>query len=191
MRELSDSCRILGAAPPRFWGVPDSGFREAPSEVPRIACLFEELAPNLVLTLGPDGAYGHPDHIVLQRWVREAWEEAGPGTPELLFPVFPRALFVPQWQRCIDMLGDPPSPSAAELGSDAFDYEVPIAAVAATKREAIAAHRTQLPGGDPEAIFPPGIVAALLSIERFQDARGRARRSESTAVGQVLREIFT
>ena len=189
MQELSDSCRVLGAEPPRFWDLPDGGFREGPSQVPRITRLFEEFAPDLVLTLSPDGAYGHPDHIAMQRWVREAWEEAGPDVPELLYPVFPRGLFVPQWQRCIDMLGDPPSPAAAELGSDAFDYEVPIAAVAETKREAIAAHRTQLPGGDPEAIFPPGIVAALLSTERFQDARGSRRRSASAALAKVLREI--
>ena len=190
-QELSESCRILGAEPPRVWGLPDGGFREAASQVPRVTRLFEEFAPELVLTLGPDGAYGHPDHIALYRWVREAWELAGLAAPVLLYPVFPRALFVPQWQRCIDMLGDPPSPAAAELGSDAFDYEVPIASVAATKREAIAAHRTQLPGGDPEAIFPPGIVAALLSAERFQDARGSARRSATAAVAKVLREIFT
>ena len=48
-----------------------------------------------------------------------------------------------------------------------FDHELDIRPVRDTKLAAIAAHRTQLPGADPHAIFPPGIVDALLDVERY------------------------
>lgn len=170
--ELAQSCRILGARPPRVWGLPDGGMREAPSQVSRIVRLFEEFNPDLVLSLGCDGAYGHPDHIALYHWVRaarEAWRGAG---PPLLFAAFPAGLFIPQWQRCIGMLGEPPEPPASAIGCETFHYELPIGRAREAKLAAIAAHRTQLPGGDAEALFPPGIVASLLAAERFHDARG-------------------
>jgi len=186
MKELAESCRILGADRPRIWGLADGGMRESGSQAARILDLFKELEPGVVLSLGSDGAYGHPDHVALYGWLREALSEAGPElAPAVLYAAFPKGLFVPQWERCIGMLGEPPSPAAAEIGSESFDYEVPIAAVAATKLEAIAAHRTQLPGGDVEAIFPAGIVAALLSSERFLDARGRA----DEAVEEIFRSF--
>ncbi len=172
IRELRDSCRILRAEHPRVWGLPDGGLSASVSAGPHIADLLHDLAPDLVLTLGPDGAYGHPDHIALHDWVRDAWLACPEPRPALLWPVFPPGLFLPQYDRCRHMLGDPPSPAPGEVGSDTFDYEVPIATVAAIKRDAIAAHRTQLPGADPQAIFPPGIVAALMASERFSDAYG-------------------
>ncbi len=82
--------------------------------------------------------------------------------------MFPRGLFLPQYEKCLGMMGDPPDPSAGDIGGGPWDEERDIAAVAGLKLAAIAAHRTQLPGGDPHALFPPGIVAALLSRERFR-----------------------
>lgn len=70
------------------------------------------------------------------------------------------------------MMGEPPNPPADEIGASPWQYEVPIAEVAEQKLASIAAHRSQLPGGDPKAIFPPGIVAQLLEVECFSDARG-------------------
>jgi LmbE family N-acetylglucosaminyl deacetylase len=92
--------------------------------------------------------------------------------PALLWSVFPPGLFLPQYEKCIGMMGDPPDPPAEAIGTDAWDYEIDIHAVRETKLAAIAAHRSQLPGGDPEAIFPPGIVAALLDAERFSAPLG-------------------
>ncbi|MBI5949142.1 MAG: PIG-L family deacetylase [Chloroflexi bacterium] len=170
--ELATSCALLGAAPPVSWGLPDGGLRDAPSQAARILGLFRELQPDLVLALGPDGAYGHPDHIAVYRWLREAWESSPAPRPALLFAAFPRGLFLPQYEKCIGMMGDPPEPPASAIGSDAAHYSVSIARVREAKLAAIAAHRSQLPGGDPEAIFPPGIVGALVHTECFLDARG-------------------
>jgi hypothetical protein len=77
------------------------------------------------------------------------------------------------------MMGDPPSPAPGEIGGSEWHYDVPIEEVARVKLRSVGAHRSQLPGGDPEAIFPPGIISSLMESERFLDANGR--RSEETA----------
>ena len=168
--ELEASCELLGAQPPVFWGLPDGEMRLHRGEHQRIEQLISKLRPELLLTLGPDGAYGHPDHIALHRWVFETWETMADPRPTLLFPVFAGGLFLPQYEKCRGMMGDPPDPPAEAIGSDRWHYQVPLDGVRKAKLASIAAHRSQLPGGDPEAIFPPGIVASLLAIERFDDA---------------------
>jgi len=172
--ELETSCRVLWAEPPVFWGLPDGDLRLHRGEHDRLRRSFRELRPDLVLTLGEDGAYGHPDHIAVHRWVREAWETSPEPRPVLLFASFAKGLLVPQYEKCAGMMGDPPTPAVGAIGDEAFHHEVDISSVASVKRKAIAAHRSQLPGGDPEAIFPAGIVAALMESERFVDASGSA-----------------
>jgi LmbE family N-acetylglucosaminyl deacetylase len=178
-QELIHSCRVLGAKEPRFWGLPDGELRAHRGEQARIARLLRAVRPDIVLTLGPDGAYGHPDHVALHRWVREAWESLAEPRPALLFATFPRGLFLPQYEKCIGMMGNPPSPRAEDIGGERFRYEVPISGVAATKVASIAAHQSQLPGGEAEALFPPGIVRALLAVERFEDASGQPHEATS------------
>lgn len=170
--ELAQSCRILGADPPAFWRLPDGGLGGKPSQAERVAKAIRACEADLVLSLGPDGAYGHPDHVALARWVREGWESLGALRPPLLLAAFPPGLFIPQREKCLAMMGNPASPAAAELGVSEPDYAVDVSSRRDIKLKSIAAHRTQLPGGDAEALFPRGIVAALLDVERFTDARG-------------------
>ncbi len=170
-RELAKSCDVLGAGKPHFWRLPDGGL--APLDgASRLRRLLRRWKPDIVLSLGADGAYGHPDHVAVHRWVLAAWQSMRSERPRLLLAAFPRSLFLPQYEKCIAMMGDPPSPPASAIGSDTFDYEVSVKLVESAKLAAVAAHRSQLPGGDPESLFPPGIVAALLGTERFTDAAG-------------------
>lgn len=170
--ELALSCAILGAEQPEFWRLHDGHLTEEPPQAARLRTAIEALGPDLILALGRDGAYGHPDHIAVYRWLMEAWQALAEPRPPLLLAAFPPGLFLPQYEKCLGMMGEPPSPAPAEIGASAWQYELRTAAVASTKAASIAAHRTQLPGGDPEAIFPPGIIARLLEVERFSDARG-------------------
>lgn len=172
--ELEASCRRLGANPPGFWGLPDGELRLHRGEQRRILAAITRLQPNLVLTLGSDGVYGHPDHIALHRWVSEAWSALPAGRPPLLYAAFPPGLFLPQYEKCIGMMGDPPTPPPTAIGAAERHYAVDIHPVRETKLASIGAHRSQLPGGDPEALFPPGLVHALLEEEWFTDASGRA-----------------
>lgn len=165
--ELRASCRAIGAGPPEFWGLPDGALKREESQAARFAAVIDRERPALVLGLGADGAYGHPDHLAVQRWLREGTHLAAWRGFALLEAVFPQGLFLTQYEKCIRMMGDPPSPARSEIGSDVWDVEVDISEVIGQKRNALASHRSQLRGGDPEALFPPGIVAHLMERERF------------------------
>ena len=133
--ELRRSCSLLGAKPPAFLHMPDGAVSAVALGPSAISGLIDRFAS---VTLGHDGAYGHPDHLAVHRWVTGAWS-AGPASRggTLLYPVFPRGLFLPQWEKCRHMLGEPPDPPAEAIGSDSFHYEVDIRAVRETKRASI------------------------------------------------------
>lgn len=187
--ELATSCEILGAEPPVCWRLPDGGLRERNEEgMRRTREAFKQEQPELVLTLGPDGAYGHPDHLAVHAWVRETRAAMAPGErPALLFVAFSKGLFLPQWEKCRDMMGDPPNPPPGAIGTDSFDFDTDTASVAERKLRAIGAHRTQLPGGDPHAIFPAEIVAALLDRERYVAADDASRAAVRELLGELAR----
>jgi LmbE family N-acetylglucosaminyl deacetylase len=44
----------------------------------RIAELMAEIAPDLIVTFGPDGMTGHPDHRAVSAWTTDAWRVARP-----------------------------------------------------------------------------------------------------------------
>lgn len=165
--ELGASCRLVGAVPPRFWALPDGGLAALPSQADRIRSLCAELAPGLVLSLGADGAYGHPDHVALYRWIAEALEARISPLVTWLSAAFPVGLFLPQYEKCIGMMGDPPEPPPSAIGTGNFDVAVDIRGVRDAKEASIRAHRSQLPGGQVDALFPPGVVRQLLTVERF------------------------
>lgn len=171
-RELDASCRLLGAELPEIWGLPDGGLADRKEGPRRTRSAIRKSGADLVLSLGSDGVYGHPDHLVMHRWALHAWQ-AVEDAPPLLFAAFPPGLFAPQYRKCQDagVMGHRPSVAEPRLGVAQPDYRVDISSVADVKRAAIGLHLTQLPGGEPEAMFPEGIVASLLATEAFVFAR--------------------
>ena len=61
--------RAVGRMPDRYeWlGYPDGGVSDVPFEglVDRIAGILDEERPDVVVTFGPDGIFGHPDHVAI------------------------------------------------------------------------------------------------------------------------------
>jgi N-acetyl-1-D-myo-inositol-2-amino-2-deoxy-alpha-D-glucopyranoside deacetylase len=169
--ELAASCRILGAEAPYFWRLPDGGLASCRDQRTRVTALLAR-GIDVVLAPGADGAYGHPDHLAVHRWVAGGWAALPGHRPALLFAAFPRGLFLPQYEKCLAMMGDPPEPAAATIGADRWDLEVDVSGVVAMKLASVAAHRSQLPGGDPHALFPPGVLAGCLGVERYTLAEG-------------------
>jgi len=45
--------------------------------------VVDDVEPDLIVTFGPDGVTGHPDHIAVGRWVRRAVAERGDRVPLL------------------------------------------------------------------------------------------------------------
>lgn len=73
-RELEEALTVLGVAEHHWLDHPDGGCADVDPEVPagKLACLIDEIRPDTVVTFGPDGFTGHPDHQAVGRWVDRA-----------------------------------------------------------------------------------------------------------------------
>lgn len=69
-QELRCACGIYGIHPPRFLDYADGllPLIHQGQAVGRVVRLIRELKPQVVITFGPDGIYGHYDHIAVHRW---------------------------------------------------------------------------------------------------------------------------
>jgi LmbE family N-acetylglucosaminyl deacetylase len=73
-RELLDAARVLGIREVQFLDYLDGELDRAdPAEaVESIARHIRRIRPHVVMTFGPDGAYGHPDHIAISQFTTAA-----------------------------------------------------------------------------------------------------------------------
>jgi LmbE family N-acetylglucosaminyl deacetylase len=109
--------RALGRVPDRHeWlGLPDGGVADVPFEqvVAAVASILEEEEPAVVVTFGPDGIFGHPDHITIGAATDEAFARLQPSHPSgfhrLAHGAVPQSVFE-RWNR-----------QRAELGLSPFD----------------------------------------------------------------------
>ncbi|MEZ0448007.1 PIG-L deacetylase family protein [Cellulomonas sp. ICMP 17802] len=91
----------VGRAPARhdFLGLPDGGVADVPFAglVDTVAAFLDAERPAVVVTFGPDGVTGHPDHVTVGRATDEAFErvrrDGGPGLRRLLHAGIPDAQF--------------------------------------------------------------------------------------------------
>ena len=90
-----------GVEPARhdFLGLPDGGLVDVPFDhlVELVAAFLDEERPAVVVTFGPDGVTGHPDHVTVGRATDEAFarvrRDGGPGLHRLLHGGIPQGLF--------------------------------------------------------------------------------------------------
>lgn len=80
--ELRCALDILGVPTLRFLDYVDgqlssADFQEAEGRVVRA---IRELRPDVIFTFGPDGVYGHPDHIAISRLTTAAFDSAADPT---------------------------------------------------------------------------------------------------------------
>ncbi len=76
--ELEAALSHLGVAEHHWLDLPDGGCAGvAPGPVvARLAALVDDIGPDTVLTFGPDGFTGHPDHCTVSRWIDAALRQA-------------------------------------------------------------------------------------------------------------------
>jgi LmbE family N-acetylglucosaminyl deacetylase len=138
--ELRRAAEALGLNEVRFLDYRDGTLAQVDAEklISRLTDLLCELQPDAVLTFGPDGISGHPDHVTLSARVTQAFERA--HLPGRLFYLMPSKA---TQQGC----GIPPSNEAAGGPVATID----IGAYLVAKVRAMQAHASQDPPypGDP------------------------------------------
>ncbi|MFC5137759.1 PIG-L family deacetylase [Actinomycetospora rhizophila] len=94
-RELESALAVLGVDEHRFLGFGDGRCADAaePLAARAIATIIEDVAPDTIVTFGPDGVTGHADHRAVGRWTTRARDAVAPDT-ELL-----RAVLAPGFTR--------------------------------------------------------------------------------------------
>jgi LmbE family N-acetylglucosaminyl deacetylase len=68
--ELENALAILGVSEHRWLDHPDGGCATVDTDTAaeRLAELVDEIRPDTVITFGPDGFTGHPDHRTVSAW---------------------------------------------------------------------------------------------------------------------------
>ncbi len=84
--ELARSLAILGVTEHHWLGYADGACPEVPvaEAVEKLRGLIEEVAPDTVLSFGPDGITGHPDHQAVSAWTAAAFQLAALPRARLL-----------------------------------------------------------------------------------------------------------
>jgi LmbE family N-acetylglucosaminyl deacetylase len=84
--ELARCLAVLGVHEHHWLGYVDGELADVDPEpaVERLSALIAEVRPHTVLTFGPDGITGHPDHQTVSRWARAAFDRAAPPGVRLL-----------------------------------------------------------------------------------------------------------
>lgn len=202
--ELLCAAGVLGLAGVHFLGYRDSGMPGTPDnqhpaalvQAPRqrvvgqIVALIRALRPQVVLTFGPYGGYGHPDHIAIHHAALAAFQQAGDSAhfPEqrsaglaawsparLYYPTFRVALAGPllglMWLAGRDphrfgQNGDVDLVRAVAMVTP-VTTSVDSAAFLEAKERAWACHASQGSGRERIGRLPVFLRRRLSAIERF------------------------
>jgi LmbE family N-acetylglucosaminyl deacetylase len=75
-RELRQAAERLGIEV-YFLDYPDGGLARSKSQtlLEMVACWIDLVQPQVILTFGPDGVSGHPDHITISNIVTQAFDQ--------------------------------------------------------------------------------------------------------------------
>jgi LmbE family N-acetylglucosaminyl deacetylase len=84
--ELVASVAELGVADVRFLGLRDGecDVADDDTQVRAVLDVIDDVRPDAIVTFGPDGITGHPDHRTVSSWTTQAWNRTD-GTAELLY----------------------------------------------------------------------------------------------------------
>lgn len=192
--ELRAAMTIAGLSDLRLLEFRDSGMEDTPENddpralirQPRETLLahlvgnIRDLRPTTVVTFGPDGIYGHPDHILIGALASEAVELAADPAwmPRLHEPWQASALYhatAPR-EQLVALADHPDQPLGAISGQARNNLGTPTADITHwldvspwidVKRRVLASHATQF---DPDAVLNPDPDTSLfqgLGAEMF------------------------
>jgi LmbE family N-acetylglucosaminyl deacetylase len=163
--ELHCACTALGIQPPILLDYQDGRLAEANTEkiVSEILTVVREVRPQIILTYGPDGVSGHPDHIAIGHFATETFHRAGEVVALYTIAV-PRSL--------AETLG---MTQIRAVPDEAITLTVDVLSVWEAKMSAIQCHRTQL-GESPILAAPDEKQRLFLGREYFRQAQARLEK---------------
>lgn len=92
IHEATAAAAALGIGPPIFLGFPDGKLGDYVGDrsliqrlTQQLAEVLQDIAPDALITWGPDGGTGHPDHRIVSSVVTQLQRTGAPGVPERLF----------------------------------------------------------------------------------------------------------
>jgi LmbE family N-acetylglucosaminyl deacetylase len=147
-REMARCLDVLGVREHHWLGHRDGGCAAVDPEaaVSQLCDVVGEVQPDTVLTFGPDGVTGHPDHQAVSAWTGAAFDRAAPAGARLLHAAVPERR-EPRWEALNERL---------EIYSPGYPITVPADRLAidllldgdtaARKVRALAAQVTQTAG---------------------------------------------
>lgn len=143
-------------------GYPDGGVADEPFDrlVDEVAAWLADRRPQAVITFGPHGVTGHPDHVVTgsaTRWAVEKLSEAG---------IAPNAVYVivPSFSPGRPLYDLSPEEQAAT-------HRIEVTAVADRKLAALQAHASQADTAEPIAALRAAIASGEPIYEGYQRVR--------------------
>jgi LmbE family N-acetylglucosaminyl deacetylase len=93
--EARCAAQVLGIQPPIQLGFPDGKLGDYAGDRTLIFRLTQQIAqelarlkPDAVLTWGPDGGFGHPDHRIVSNVVTQLQRAGAPGVPDRVFYMY-------------------------------------------------------------------------------------------------------
>jgi LmbE family N-acetylglucosaminyl deacetylase len=92
VEEARCSAQALGIHPPILLGFPDGALGHYTGDpallfrvTQRVHEELQRLRPDVLISWGPDGGYGHPDHRIVSSIVTQLVRAGAPGVPQRLF----------------------------------------------------------------------------------------------------------
>lgn len=173
--ELRCACAALGIQPPILLDYQDGQLSEADPEriVSEILAIVRDVRPQIILSYGPDGVSGHPDHIAIGRFAAETFRRAE-GVRALYTLAVPRSL-----AETLDMT------QIHTVPDNEITCTVNVSAVWEAKMAAIHCHRTQR-SESPILAAPLERQYLFLGQEHFQ-----RRLFRPELLGKKEKDIFT
>lgn len=189
--ELRAACEVLGVTWLRFLDIEDACVEAVfgtPDEAATLAKLVEairELRPAIVITFGPDGLYGHPDHIAIGKLTAQACQLAAESTkvavtaqlqpkPELFYATAPQTYY----SNLITALENAGlttglwglAPTQFGVADASITLTLDITPYLPQKLAALRCHRTQLDPTHAFTTLPMSLASRFFQYEFLQRA---------------------
>jgi LmbE family N-acetylglucosaminyl deacetylase len=179
-RELRAALAAVGVSEHHVLGYPDGACRDHDGSA-RLAEIVERVQPDTIVTFGPDGMTGHPDHRAVSDWTTAAWHTTGCRAHLWYATLTPS--FHDRWSDLnehVGMWSYTDSPPCTEHDALAHLLELDDATLE-RKFAALRAHATQT--GPLIDLVGEATFRAWWSTEAFVDARARRPRSGAASGG--------